>query len=646
MKKFTLFLAAALLSCVSFAATFEKVTVAPDDWSGEYILVYEVPATKGGAITTGYVWTGVDAAKCYSSQTIAANKISADGLVTITIAAMDGGYSVLVNGGTNNGKYAGVTSFGNGIAFSYNAIKHRITLDEKGTLNFCACVKNNNVDTVMFMRFNKGTNDMRFRYYKKDQQAIQLYKKSASLDQVASPTITADGTAIAADTYIGTQNISIACATEDAVISYSLDNGETWTPYTTPITVSETTTLKAKATKDGLTDSEVKTVTITILESIANTQETALTTAQAITLIDNTLAAQLATEKVYVKGTVSQVVEFDETHNSISYWLDEDAFYVYSGKGLNEADFTSISEVLEGAEVVICGNLKKYVKSSTTTYEFDYNNYLVSYTAPAGAKEIATITLNGNKTEMESTEEDNEYTVTYNGDGKLSITSSNEAVAEAIIVGTDVVVSVLKTGTTTITISAPETDKYLAAEAKYTLTVVPAWVAASLPFTFDGGKSSIASENGIKQSGLGDDYSSSPKLRFDNTGDVLFVRINETADTVAYTIKGNGFSGGTFDVLQSADGIDYSLLASYKTLPTTATKETKTPASDARYFQFVYTEKANGNVALGAIRISKSQSTAIDNATAETPAVKTIENGQLVIIRDGVKYNAMGVRLQ
>ena len=41
-----------------------------------------------------------------------------------------------------------------------------------------------------------------------------------------------------------------------------------------------------------------------------------------------------------------------------------------------------------------------------------------------------------------------------------------------------------------------------------------------------------------------------------------------------------------------------------------------------------------------------STATAIDNAAVETPAVKTIENGQLVILRDGVKYNAMGVRLQ
>ena len=41
-----------------------------------------------------------------------------------------------------------------------------------------------------------------------------------------------------------------------------------------------------------------------------------------------------------------------------------------------------------------------------------------------------------------------------------------------------------------------------------------------------------------------------------------------------------------------------------------------------------------------------STATAIESTVLETPALKTIENGQLVILRDGVKYNAMGVRLQ
>lgn len=39
-------------------------------------------------------------------------------------------------------------------------------------------------------------------------------------------------------------------------------------------------------------------------------------------------------------------------------------------------------------------------------------------------------------------------------------------------------------------------------------------------------------------------------------------------------------------------------------------------------------------------------STEIENATVAEKAVKMIENGQLVIIREGVKYNAQGVRLQ
>ena len=42
----------------------------------------------------------------------------------------------------------------------------------------------------------------------------------------------------------------------------------------------------------------------------------------------------------------------------------------------------------------------------------------------------------------------------------------------------------------------------------------------------------------------------------------------------------------------------------------------------------------------------EAKPTATESAAVETPAVKTIENGQLVILRDGVKYNAMGVRLQ
>ena len=126
MKKLTLLLAAAMLSSMSFATTFEKVTfekvtAEPADWSGEYLLVYENSATEA------YVWTGVDAASNYNAATITAGAIEVADAVTIKIAAMEGGYSVLVNGGTNDGKYIYGTSGSNTINF-----------DTKSTLNTLA----------------------------------------------------------------------------------------------------------------------------------------------------------------------------------------------------------------------------------------------------------------------------------------------------------------------------------------------------------------------------------------------------------------------------------------------------------------------------------------------------------------------------
>jgi hypothetical protein len=42
------------------------------------------------------------------------------------------------------------------------------------------------------------------------------------------------------------------------------------------------------------------------------------------------------------------------------------------------------------------------------------------------------------------------------------------------------------------------------------------------------------------------------------------------------------------------------------------------------------------------VTFTKSEATAIDNTEAEVKAVKAIENGQLVVIKNGVKYNVLG----
>ena len=177
----------------------------------------------------------------------------------------------------------------------------------------------------------------------------------------------------------------------DGYIYYTTDGQDpitAGTEYTSALTLTTTTTVKA-CVKKGEYYSNVVSNTYTILPSIANTKETAYITTDAITIIDNKSAEQLAdeNEKVYVKGKVSKVESFYSSSNSITYWLDNNAFKVYSGKGLDGANFDALSDVTLGADVIIYGNLKKF----GSIYEFDSGNCLVSYTASDATLQSVTV---------------------------------------------------------------------------------------------------------------------------------------------------------------------------------------------------------------------------------------------------------------
>ncbi len=88
-----------------------------------------------------------------------------------------------------------------------------------------------------------------------------------SSDFVAEPTVTISGNMHSVDTYFGTATVTIA-ATDGAAVYYTLDGTEpsaTATLYSTPITITQTTTLKAVAVANG-NSSNVVTKTITILD--------------------------------------------------------------------------------------------------------------------------------------------------------------------------------------------------------------------------------------------------------------------------------------------------------------------------------------------------------------------------------------------
>ncbi len=108
------------------------------------------------------------------------------------------------------------------------------------------------------------------------------------------------------------------------------------------------------------------------------------------------------------------------------------------------------------------------LKPNSGTWSWDN----LTYQAPAGAKTTATIEFTA-KSKLEVGSAD-EFDVTYNGDGVLEVNSTNEDVATVAIEAGHVVVTAIATGTTVITVSAPETDEYTEASKQYTLTVSPA----------------------------------------------------------------------------------------------------------------------------------------------------------------------------
>lgn len=393
-----------------------------------------------------------------------------------------------------------------------------------------------------------------------------------------------------------------------ATVYYTLDGTEPTTGSTSftgsshEVEINGTTTIKAMAVVAGKSNSAVSTETYTYEDPIANTKETAYTTEQAKALIDAN-SAQLASVKVYVKGKVSKVDNFNQTYGSITYWLDENSFQIYAGLDDEGNKFADINSVKVGAEIVAYGLIKKY----NTTYEMDKNNWLVSYTAPTKPEPTLTAEV---KTTLEVGSND-VYAINYTGDAQeFDYTSSDESVATISWNGEDCefTVAALKPGTTTITISTGETDHYLAKTFSYKLTVTEKFAPAVIPFEFDGGKADVTPGVGMTATGLGTDYGKSPKLKFDGDGDAIVINIASEAKYLHYVIKGNGNNtdaqSGEFNVLESADGETYTTLKNYSTINGQFAVNNVVLSEDTRYIKFVYVKKNIGNVALGNIRIN------------------------------------------
>lgn len=102
----------------------------------------------------------------------------------------------------------------------------------------------------------------------------------------------------------------------------------------------------------------------------------------AISALDNNTKPD---EEVYIQGIISTVASYNGNYKSITYYISEDGsttnqLEVYSGKGLDGADFSDITDLAVGDEVIIKGFLYKYYSenSQTTTLEIYQTSKIVS----------------------------------------------------------------------------------------------------------------------------------------------------------------------------------------------------------------------------------------------------------------------------
>lgn len=151
---------------------YVKVTEAPADWSGEYLIVYEAgnKAFDGGLAT-------LDAANNNIPVTITNGEIEADEMTDaarFTIAKYGNSYTIR----SASGQFIGKTQASNGMNTSATVVyTNTISLDANGN----AVITGTGGYTL---RFNAASSQMRFRYYSNGtQQPVTLYKKTASFKQ-------------------------------------------------------------------------------------------------------------------------------------------------------------------------------------------------------------------------------------------------------------------------------------------------------------------------------------------------------------------------------------------------------------------------------------------------------------------------------
>ena len=183
--------------------------------------------------------------------------------------------------------------------------------------------------------------------------------------------------------YVGDEvTATIDCETDGASILYSLDNGTTWNPYSSAVTIPSATagtvTIKAKATKTDYNDSGEATASVTFVEP--PTQYTSL--ADVNGLADNTVFTYGAQTVVLgADGKNMYIVMPDNSAGTLVYansdWSSDYTFgkVINSGWGGTKATYSTKPEVKNPTNFSLSGTTTDVTPITITSSDLTKANF-------------------------------------------------------------------------------------------------------------------------------------------------------------------------------------------------------------------------------------------------------------------------------
>ena len=406
-----------------------------------------------------------------------------------------------------------------------------------------------------------------------------------------------------------------------------IENGTYFDVWGDPIEVTQNTTIRAVAYIPDLDKySAVTEATYTIVSpQSSGWQGNPYTVSEALDALDQNNNIKGA----YVRGVISRISQIETTqYFNATYFISDDGqaadeLQVYRGKYISRADFTSQSDILVGDTVTVFGDLTIYRRGNDSIKEFKPKNYIWDLSRPSS------IVINQNQLEIDCNGASGIIDVIYSDDIYINVNNPTLQFCDAQgnAASYNWLSVTLSQNTNWDLEYAVDPNAGNQPRTAYLKVLCQNLVSnivtitqneyrpdfAELPFSFDGGRSDIESTAGLTSRNLGSDYSSSPKLKFENKTEdgiikvsSLVLKINEVPGVLTFDIKGNNFSGGTFKVQASADGVVYSDMATYRTISSeTQTKTINNLPTNTRYIRWIYVTKSSGNVAVGNIHLAR-----------------------------------------